>query len=79
MGGEPSEFWEYGGCCLGNRCVGCAYAMSRVSEVLRTTYLLFIIIKRRPGRKNQKEKKEKEKKRKGGDEGVASLKLLPDV
>ena len=21
---EPSGFWEYGGCCLGNRCVACA-------------------------------------------------------
>ena len=24
VGGEPSGFWEYGGCCLGNRCVACA-------------------------------------------------------
>ena len=22
VGGEPSGFWEYGGCCLGNRCSG---------------------------------------------------------
>ena len=30
VGGEPSGFWEYGSCCLGNRSVGCsvAYVMS---------------------------------------------------
>ena len=32
VGGEPSGFWEYGGCCLGNRSVGPTYVMSRVSE-----------------------------------------------
>ena len=28
--GEPSGFWKYGSCCLGNRSVGCAvtYVMS---------------------------------------------------
>ena len=36
---EPSGFWEYGGCCLGNRCSGPAYVMSQVSEVLMPTYL----------------------------------------
>jgi hypothetical protein len=34
VGGEPSGFWEYGGCCLGNRSAGPAYVMSQVSEVL---------------------------------------------
>jgi hypothetical protein len=34
VGSEPSGFWEYGGCCLGNRSVGPAYVMSQVSEVL---------------------------------------------
>ena len=33
VGGEPSGFWEYGGCCLGNRSVGPAYVMSQISEV----------------------------------------------
>ena len=30
VGGEPSGFWEYGSCCLGNRSVGhaVAYVMS---------------------------------------------------
>jgi hypothetical protein len=39
VGGEPSGFWEYGGHCLGNRCVGCAiaYVMAQVSEVLMPT------------------------------------------
>ena len=39
VGGEPSRFWEYGACCLGNRCVGptVAYAMSQVSVVLMPT------------------------------------------
>ena len=37
--GEPNGFWEYGGCCLGNRCIGCTvtYVMSQVSEVLVPT------------------------------------------
>ena len=37
--GEPNGFWEYGGCCLGNRCIGrtVAYMMSQVSEVLIPT------------------------------------------
>ena len=25
VGGEPSGFWEYGGCCLGNRHLGLTY------------------------------------------------------
>ena len=37
VGGEPSGFWEYGGCCLGNRCSGLTYVMSWVSEVLIPT------------------------------------------
>ena len=36
VGDEPSGFWEYGGCCLGNRCVDLSYVMSHVSEVLIT-------------------------------------------
>ena len=38
--GEPNGFWEYGGCCLGNRCTGrtVTYVMSGVSEVLVPTY-----------------------------------------
>jgi hypothetical protein len=36
-GGEPSGFWEYGGCCLGNRSADPAYVMSWVSEVLIPT------------------------------------------
>jgi hypothetical protein len=41
VGGEPNGFWEYGGHCLGNRCVGLAvaYVMSQVSEVLIPTHL----------------------------------------
>ena len=37
--GEPNGFWEYGGCCLGNRCTGrtVAYVMSQASEVLVPT------------------------------------------
>ena len=37
--GEPNEFWEYGGCCLGNRCIGhtVTYVMSQVLEVLVPT------------------------------------------
>ena len=35
--GEPSGFWEYGGCCLGNRSAGSAYVMLWVSEVLIPT------------------------------------------
>ena len=40
--GEPNAFWEYGGCCLGNRCLDptIAYVMSQVSEVLVPTYIL---------------------------------------
>jgi hypothetical protein len=34
VGGEPSGFWEYSGCCLGNRSAGPTYVMSQVSEVL---------------------------------------------
>jgi hypothetical protein len=37
--GEPSGFWEYGGCCHGNRCVSPAYVMQWISEVLIPTYL----------------------------------------
>jgi hypothetical protein len=37
VGGEPSGFWEYGGCCLGKRSVGPADVMSQVSEVLMPT------------------------------------------
>jgi hypothetical protein len=38
VGGEPSGFWEYGVCCLGNRSVGQPhYVMSRVWEVLIPT------------------------------------------
>lgn len=37
VGGEPNGFWEYGGCCLGNRCSDCTYVMSWVSEVLIPT------------------------------------------
>jgi hypothetical protein len=33
VGGEPSGFWEYGGCCLGNGSVGPTYVMSQVLEV----------------------------------------------
>jgi hypothetical protein len=33
-GGKPSGFWEYGGCCLGNRSAGPTYEMPWVSEVL---------------------------------------------
>ena len=40
VGGEPSGFWEYGGCCLGNRCSGPSYVMSLVSEVLIPTQTL---------------------------------------
>ena len=38
---SPNGFWEYGGHCLGNRCVGQAvtYVMSQVSEGLMPTYL----------------------------------------
>jgi hypothetical protein len=41
VGGESSGCWEYGGHCLGNKCVGhiVAYVMSQVSEVLIPTYL----------------------------------------
>ena len=35
--GEPSGFWEYGSCCLGNRPAGPTYVMSQVSEVLIPT------------------------------------------
>jgi hypothetical protein len=38
VGGELSEFWEYGGCCLGNRSAGPTYVMSQVSEVLIPTH-----------------------------------------
>jgi hypothetical protein len=34
VGGEPNGFWEYGGCCLGNRCAGPTYVMSWALEVL---------------------------------------------
>ena len=44
MGGEPSGFWEYGGCCLGNRCSSLAYVMSGVSEVLIPTTSISIEI-----------------------------------
>jgi hypothetical protein len=37
VGDEPGGFWEYGGCCLGNRSAGLAYMMSQVSEVLMPT------------------------------------------
>jgi hypothetical protein len=37
VGGEPSGFWEYGDCCLGDRSAGPAYMMSQVSEVLMPT------------------------------------------
>jgi hypothetical protein len=37
VGGEPSGFWEYGGCCLGYRSAGPTYMMSWVSEVLIPT------------------------------------------
>jgi hypothetical protein len=37
LGGEPSGFWENGGCCLGNRSVGPTYVMSWVLEVLIPT------------------------------------------
>ena len=42
VGGEPNGFWEYGGCCLGNRCVGhdVAYVMSQVLEVLISTPII---------------------------------------
>lgn len=32
--GEPNGLWEHGGCCLGNRCIGCTvtYMMSQVSR-----------------------------------------------
>ena len=39
VGDEPSGFWEYGSCCLGNRSAGPAYVMSWVSEILITTLL----------------------------------------
>ena len=32
VGGELSGFWEYGGCCLGNRSSGSTYVNSQVSE-----------------------------------------------
>jgi hypothetical protein len=32
VAGEPSAFWEYGGCCLGNRCAGPEYVMSLVQR-----------------------------------------------
>jgi hypothetical protein len=41
VGGEPSGFWEYGGCCLGNRCLGLTSMMSWVSEVLIPTIWIF--------------------------------------
>ena len=28
VGGEPSGFWEYGGCCLDHSCADPAYVMS---------------------------------------------------
>jgi hypothetical protein len=34
VGGEPSRFWEYDGCCLGNRSAGPTYIMLQVLEVL---------------------------------------------
>jgi hypothetical protein len=37
VGGEPSGFWKYGSCCLGNRSVGPAYVLSQVLEVLMPT------------------------------------------
>jgi hypothetical protein len=37
VGGEPSGFWEYGGCCLGNKCAHPSYVMSHFSEVLIPT------------------------------------------
>ena len=40
MGGKHNGFWEYGGCCLGNRCSGPSYVMSLVSEVLIPTQTL---------------------------------------
>jgi hypothetical protein len=40
VGSEPSGFWEYGGCCLGNRSVGPAYVLSQVLEVLIPTAIL---------------------------------------
>ena len=45
VGGEFNGFWEYGeygGPCLGNRCVGRAdaYGMSQILEVLMTTHRL---------------------------------------
>ena len=39
MGSEPSVFWEYGACCLGNRSAGPTYVMSQVSEVLMPTII----------------------------------------
>jgi hypothetical protein len=51
VGGEPSGFWEYGGCCLGNRYAGrtVAYVMPQVSEVLITTYLPYYKEKKKWG------------------------------
>ena len=40
VGSEPSGFWEYGGCCLGNRSLGPTYVMSQVLEVLIPTAIL---------------------------------------
>jgi hypothetical protein len=40
VGGESSGFWEYGGCCLGNRSAGPTYVMSQVLEVLISTPII---------------------------------------
>jgi hypothetical protein len=45
VGGEPSGFWEYGGCCLGIRPAGPDYVTSLVLEVLiPTVTLLYVVI-----------------------------------
>ena len=69
VGGEPSGFWEYGACCLGNRSAGHAvtYVMSQVWEVLMPTYLPSCYYK------------EKERKMEGdtdGEKGMRALCLL---
>ena len=52
VGGEPNGFWEYGGCCLGNRYAGHAvtYVMSQVSEILIPTFLPYYYYKEKKKR-----------------------------
>jgi hypothetical protein len=40
VGGEPSGFWKYGGCCFGNISAGLPYVMSWVSHVVIPTHMV---------------------------------------